>query len=66
MTTGFCGEITARSPSRVMNSRVALITQPACRGPMGAIWMISPSISLPLRTSGASIGWHAGSVAREG
>jgi hypothetical protein len=37
MTTGFCGEMTARSPSLVKNSRLALITQPACRGPMGAI-----------------------------
>jgi hypothetical protein len=45
MTTGFCGETTARSVSRVMNSRVALMTQPAWLGPMGAIWMISPSIS---------------------
>jgi hypothetical protein len=44
MTTGFCGETTARS-SLVMNSRVALITQPACRGPMRAIWTISPSIN---------------------
>ena len=49
-----------------MNSRLALITQPACRGPMGAIWTISPSIS-STRSSGrkipaSAIRWYSSTV----
>jgi hypothetical protein len=45
-------ERTIRSPRRVMKSRVALITQPECRGPIGDILTISPSIS-STRSSGS-------------